>query len=114
MKSTNSKKKLLALKKQAKNSRSKFTSLNHIQNSIQLLENSKTQSEPAGGQQINPMVTVATFDQHWVKHEDYVKVLVESESRRMVGQAMYDCIVSSELQYQSITLMAILKNWKKI
>lgn len=63
---------------------------------------------------MNPMVTVATFDQHWVKHEDYVRVLVESESRRMVGQAMYDCIVSSELQYQSITLMAILKNWKKI
>jgi dihydroxyacetone kinase len=60
------------------------------------------------------MLTVATFDQHWVKHEDHVKVLVEAESRRMVGQAMYDYITSNEMQYQSITLMAILKNWKKI
>jgi len=109
MKSRNSKKKINASKRLARNSRSKSTSLSSTQTSTQSLETSNGLSN-----RLVPQMIVASIDQQWVKHEDYIKALVELENRKMVGQAMYDYIVTSQLQYESITLMAIIKNWKNI
>lgn len=63
---------------------------------------------------INPSLTVVTIDEQWVKREELVTTLVELENRKMIGQAMHDYIVANDMHYQSITLMAILKNWNKI
>lgn len=109
MKSKNSKKKITASKRLEKTSRQKSTSLRSSQTSTSTLKNLNESSES-----LTPQMIVASIDQQWVKHEDYVRALVELENRKMVGQAMYDYIVTNELQYQSITLMAILKNWKNI
>lgn len=106
----NSSKKTLASKRRGTRSRSKYTSHKDTQTSIPHSEISRDSSESV----LAPSLTVSTLDQHWVKHEDYVKAMVELENRKMVGQAMYDYIVSNELHYQSITLMALLKNWKNI
>ncbi len=94
---------------QGKRSRSKFTSQTRLQNSIQPLENSKNSSIES-----NPSLTIATIDGQWVKREEYIKALVELENRKMIGQAMHDCIVANELHYQSISLMALIKNWNQI
>lgn len=109
MKSKNSKKKITASKRLERNSRSKSTSLRSSQTSIQTSEISNGLST-----HLVPQMVVTSIDQQWVKHEDYVKALVELENRKMVGQAMYDYIVTNQMQYESITLMAILKNWKNI
>lgn len=109
MKSKNSKKKITASKRLERTSRQKSISLRSSQTSTSTLKNLNESSTP-----LVPQMIVASIDQQWVKHEDYVKALVELENRKMVGQAMYDYIVTNELQYQSITLMAILKNWKNI
>ena len=109
MKSRNSKKKINSSKRLAKNSRSKSTGLRSMQTSTQPLETSNDSST-----RLVPQMIVASIDQQWVKHEDYIKALVELENRKMVGQAMYDYIVTNQLQYESITLMAIIKNWKNI
>ncbi len=62
----------------------------------------------------NPSITIVTIDEQWVKREELIKTLVELENRKMIGQAMHDYIIANDMHYQSITLMAILKNWNKI
>ncbi len=109
MKSRNSKKKINASKRLEKNSLSKYTGLDSTQISTQSLETSNDSSS-----RLVPQIIVASIDQQWIKHEDYVKALVELENRKMVGQAIVDYITNNQLQYESITLMALLNNWKKI
>jgi hypothetical protein len=57
---------------------------------------------------------ISTLDSGWVQHKDHIKALTELENRKMVGQAIVDYITNNQLQYESITLMALLNNWKKI
>ena len=66
------------------------------------------------GNELNPSLTLVTVDEQWVKREEYIKALVELDNRKMIGQAIHDYIVANDMQYQSITLMALLKNWNNI
>lgn len=107
----NSKKKLKVSKKQGLRSRSKFISQTLTQSSTLNSESSNDSSKESN---VNPSLTVVTIDEQWVKREELVKALVELENRKMIGQAMHDYIIENNMQYQSITLMAILKNWRNI
>lgn len=107
----NSKKKYQELKKQGLPSRSKYTSRKDLETSTINLESSNDLSRVNNA---NPSITIVTIDEQWVKREELIKTLVELENRKMIGQAMHDYIIANDMHYQSITLMAILKNWNKI
>ena len=76
--------------------------------------NSETSKDLSRESSVNPSITIVTIDEQWVKREELVKALVELENRKMIGQAMHDYIIANDMHYQSITLMALLKNWNKI
>ena len=83
--------------------------ISNLPSSIQYSENLKDLSKES-----NPSITLVTIDEQWVKRDDYIKALVELDNRKMIGQAIHDYIVANDMQYQSITLMALLKNWNSI
>lgn len=57
---------------------------------------------------------VATLDGGWVRQSDYVNAMTELESRKLIGQAIVNYITDNSMHYESITLIALIKNWNTI